>query len=301
MMRLAENAAALAGEPLPGTMVADEPQFRAAPDLTEPDLGDLTVDGEKVPVVVAWSRVMGEIRSIGKNQDFDGGRAGKFKFRGIEAALNAFGPACRKHGVVVSQHRVVAEYREISTASGGKMRECTATVTYRIYGPSGDLSEFIECQAMGEASDSGGRSTPKAQSIALRTLLINNGLVPTEDRDADADHFERGETNVRTAASYLAEVFSPETSHARLQQIYRELVSNRIATSLVRNEIGEDEEIGKLVARLGKERKARPTTDPWASSQSPAHVGHPDGEYDADCAGCRAESAEADRIAAGGA
>jgi hypothetical protein len=37
MMRLAENAAALAGEPLPGTMVADEPQFRAAPDLTEPD------------------------------------------------------------------------------------------------------------------------------------------------------------------------------------------------------------------------------------------------------------------------
>lgn len=298
-MGLVENAAALAGEPLPGTLIEAEAQFRAAPDLTEPDLGDLTVDGEKVSVVVAWSRVMGEIRAIGKNQDFDGGKAGRFKFRGIEAALNAFGPACRKHGVVVSQHRVVAEYRDIPTSGGGVRRECTATVTYRIYGPSGDLSEFIDCQAIGEASDSGGRSTPKAQSIALRTLLINNGLVPTEDRDADAEHFERGEANVRAAASYLAEVFGPETSHGRLQQIYRELVSNRIATALVRNEIGEDEEIGKLVARLGRERKAKPA-DPWAAqAQSPGHAGHADGEYGPDCAGCKAEQAEADRAAAG--
>lgn len=297
-MGLAENAAALAGEPLTGTLVVDEPQFRAAPDLTEPDLGDLTADGEKVPVVVAWNRVMGEIRAIGKNQDFDGGKAGRFKFRGIEAALNAFGPACRKHGVVVSQHRVVAEYRDIPTSGGGVRRECTATVTYRIYGPSGDLSEYIDCQAIGEASDSGGRSTPKAQSIALRTLLINNGLVPTEDRDADAEHFERGEANVRAAASYLAEVFNPETSIARLQQIYRELVSNRIATALVRNEAGEDEEIGKLVSRLGKERKARVAEDPWANALPLHNTGHADGEFDADCVGCKAEQAEADRRAA---
>lgn len=258
MMRLAENAAALAGEPLPGTLADDAPEFRAAPNLEEPDLGDLSMDGEKVPVVVAWSRVMGEIRSIGKNQDFDGGRAGKFKFRGIEAALNAFGPACRKHGVVVSQHRVVAEYREITTASGGKMRECTATVTYRIYGPSGDLSEYIDCQAIGEASDSGGRSTPKAQSIALRTLLINNGLVPTEDRDADADHFERGEAPVRPAASYLEEIFDEQTSPGRMNQIVFELRQSKQHAALVRNELGQDEAIGALVVRVGNERFGAP-------------------------------------------
>lgn len=258
MMRLAENAAALAGEPLPGALADGAPEFRAAPNLEEPDLGDLSMDGEKVPVVVAWSRVMGEIRSIGKNQDFDGGRAGKFKFRGIEAALNAFGPACRKHGVVVSQHRVVAEYREITTASGGKMRECTATVTYRIYGPSGDLSEYIDCQAIGEASDSGGRSTPKAQSIALRTLLINNGLVPTEDRDADADHFERGEAPVRPAASYLEEIFDEQTSPGRMNQIVFELRQSKQHAALVRNERGEDEAIGALVVRVGNERFGAP-------------------------------------------
>lgn len=290
-MGLRENAASLAGEPLPGTLVADEVQLKAAPNLEEPDLGDLSKDGEKVPVFVAWSRVMGEIREIRKNRDFDGGRAGRFKFRGVEDMLNAFGPACRKHGVIVSQVKVTAEYRDITSNSGSKLRECTATVTYRIYGPSGD---HFECQAMGEASDSGGRSTPKAQSVALRTLLINNGLVPTEDRDADAEHFERGEAPVRSAASYLTEVFNPETSHGRLQQIYRELVTNRIAASLVRNEIGQEEEIGKLVSRLGRERKSRPTEDPWANAL-PVHESHADGEYSAECVACKAEQAAADR------
>lgn len=280
-MGLVENAAALAGEPLPGTLMADEPAFRAAPDLEEPDLGDLSQDAERVSAIAAWSRVMGEIRAIAKDGNFDGGRAGKFKFRGIEQALNAFGPACRKHGVLVIQHRVQTEYRDISTNSGGKMRECTALVTFRIYGPDGS---FLESQAAGEASDSGGRSTPKAQSIALRTLLINNGLVPTEDRDADADAFERGEAPVRSAADYMSEIFNPGTTASRLRQIYQELVSTRIAKALVRNEIGQDEEIGQLVIRLGKERAA-----------AGGHLGHESGGYADGCPACAAQQAEADR------
>lgn len=284
-MGLVENAAALAGEPLQGTLVEDRPEFKAAPDLEEPDLGDLSQDAERVTAIAAWSRVMGEIRAISKDGNFDGGRAGKFKFRGIEQALNSFGPACRKHGVLVIQHRVETEYRDISTNSGGKMRECTALVTFRIYGPDGS---FFESQAAGEASDSGGRSTPKAQSIALRTLLINNGLVPTEDRDPDADTFERGEAPVRSAANYMQEIFDPGTTASRLRQIYQELVSTRIAAALVRNEIGQDEEIGKLVIRLGKER-----------TSSGGHVGHDANGYSEMCPVCATQQAAADREMAG--
>jgi hypothetical protein len=279
-MGLAENAASLAGAPLPGTLVADEAVFRAAPDLEEPDLGDLSQDAERVTAIVAWSRVMGEIREIRKDGNFDGGRAGKFKFRGIEQALNSFGPACRKHGVLVIQHRVETEYRDISTASGGKMRECTALVTFRIYGPDGS---YFDSQAAGEASDSGGRSTPKAQSIALRTLLINNGLVPTEDRDADATEFERGEAPVRSAADYMSEIFDAGTTASRLRQVYQELVSTRIAKALVRNEIGQDEEIGALVIRLGKER-----------ANANGHAGHEPGGWSEICPVCAAQS-QADR------
>lgn len=250
-MSLRENAAAAAGR-----TVAEQEQaadVREAPNLTEPDLGDLTKDAESTSAIIAWSRVMGEVRAIGKNERFDGGRAGKFNFRGIETALNSFGPACRKHGVLVIQHRVETEYRDITTSGGSKMRECTALVTFRIYGPDGS---HFDSQAAGEASDSGGRSTPKAQSIALRTLLINNGLVPTEDRDADAVHFERAENPVRPAVSYLDEICDPRTSAGRLRQIHHELNTTRQLGALVTNEVGDEERIGEMVVRIGKERAA---------------------------------------------
>ncbi|MFD0408597.1 ERF family protein [Kitasatospora sp. NPDC127116] len=246
-MGLAENAAALAGR----TNDVPAVEHREALDFTEPDLGDLTRDAEQVSAVTAWSRVMGEVRSIGKDDNFDGGRAGRFKFRGVERALNSFGPACRKHGVLVVQHRVETEYRDISTSSGGRMRECTALVTFRIYGPDGS---FFESQAAGEASDSGGRSTPKAQSIALRTLLINNGLVPTEDRDADAEHFERAQAPARSANDYRDEIVDPNTSPGRLKQIGYELGSLRMLNARVVNEVGDEETLDALGRRMYSER-----------------------------------------------
>jgi len=249
-MGLRENAALRAGRTVPDPV---EETTAAAPVYEEPDLGDLTQDAEKVPAVVAWSRVMGEVRAIGKTDQFDGGRAGRFAFRGVDRALNAFGPACRKHGVVVAPHRVETSYRDISTRSGGSMRECSVLVTFRIYGPGGD---FIEAQAAGEASDSGGRSTPKAQSIALRTLLLTAGLVPTEDRDADAKDFERGEAPVRRAVEYVDEVADPRTSAGRLRQIHYELSQSNQLGVVVTNEVGEEEQIGSMVVRLGKERAA---------------------------------------------
>ncbi|MGE7437528.1 ERF family protein [Kitasatospora sp. NPDC001175] len=250
-MGLAENAAALAGR----TAEAHAELPGVVGQYIEPDIdpADLTRDPDKVDAITAWIRVMGDVRAIGKNQRFDGGRAGKFMFRGVDAVLNAFGPICRRHGVAVLPTRTDAEYRDISTSSGGKMRECTVTVTYRIYGPSGD---FIETQTMGEATDTGSRSTPKAQSVALRTLMLTGGMVPTEERDADADPYERGEAPIRSAASYLDEITNPATSVGRLRQIHQELQQTRQAAALVTNEVGDEEPIGQMVIRIGKERAA---------------------------------------------
>ncbi|MER7801198.1 ERF family protein [Streptomyces parvulus] len=251
-MGLRENAAAAAGRTLDDAESTTRIEVREAPNLTEPDLGDLTQDADaSTSAITAWSRVMGEVRAIGKNEEFRGGRAGNFNFRGIETALNAFGPACRKHGVLVIQHKVETEYRDISTSSGGRMRECTALVTFRIYGPDGS---HFDSQAAGEASDSGGRSTPKAQSIALRTLLINNGLVPTEDRDADADHFERAEPVGPTAEEYRDEQLDPKTSPSRLNQIRNELRTRGMLNSKVTNETGELETLDSIGGRMYQER-----------------------------------------------
>ncbi|MEU7596403.1 ERF family protein [Streptomyces sp. NPDC039022] len=249
-MGLRENAAAAAGRtPAAQPDTTYDPGPYEEPEVSD---ADLTGDPDKVPVHTAWLRVMGDVRVIRKAQRFDGGRAGKFNFRGVDAVLNAYGPITRKHGVSVWPVRTEATYRDISTSSGGKMRECTATVTYRIYGPAGD---FIEAQAMGEATDTGSRSTPKAQSVALRTLMLTGGMVPTEDRDPDAGAVERGhEAPARSAESYRDELLDPKTSPGRIQQIGYELSNLRMMGAKVTNENGESESLDSLGRRIYAER-----------------------------------------------
>lgn len=254
MTSLRERAAEMAGStdtlPVLNGTPAESPQD--IPELPDIDVPEPGPDGpEKVPAVVAWSRVMGEVRAIKKENEFSGGRAGTFKFRGVDLALNAFGPVCRRHGVLVIPFRVESAYRDVKTSSGSNMRECVCTVTYHIYGPTGD---FIEAQAAGEALDTGGRSTPKAQSVALRTLLLGAGLVPTEDGDPDAQNIERGEAAVRMPQDYRDEAVDPDTSRNRLLQIHHEVKQHRLVNALVINEDGQEEHLGALIVRVGRER-----------------------------------------------
>lgn len=253
-MGLAENAATLAGR---AASPAAEPLFvpdfpAASEDLPEVDVAEPGPDGpEQVPVHVAWSRVMGVVRKIAKGDRFTA--QGGYNFRGVDRALNAFGPACRAHGVLVLPAKVDATYRDTKTSGGKDTRECTVIVTYRIIGPAGD---WLEAQAAGESLDSADKGSAKAQSVALRTMLLHSGLVPTGDPDPDLYHVERGEAPVRPAFSYLDEIANPLTSVARLRQIHQELQSTRQAGALVTNEVGEQEAIGTMVVRIGKERAA---------------------------------------------
>jgi hypothetical protein len=262
-MGLAEAAAAAAGR-----IEADIAQPR--PDYPEPDFSaaEMEKDPEKVDTITAWLRVMGDVTVIHKAQKFEGGKAGRFNFRGVDAVLNAFGPICRKHGIAVFPFKTVAEYRDIGTASGGKMRECTATVTYRIYGPTGD---FIETQAMGEATDTGSRSTPKAQSVALRTLMLTGGMVPTEEQDPDADTTVRGEAGVRSPESYRDELLLPGTTLARTEQIGYEIGEAGLFQRLVLDRAGQPVTLLALGKTLLAERAPQPAApSPDAASRAVA-------------------------------
>lgn len=254
MSTIAERAAAAAGRTDTATDAAPAPTYTPAP-LTDPGIPVPGPDGpEQVPVWVAWSRVMEAVRGITKG-DWYGrpGERGSYQFRGVDSALNAFGPACRLHGVLVLPIHVETAYRDVKTSGGKPSRECTVTVTYRIIGPTGDS---IEVQSAGESMDSADKGTAKALSTSLRSLLFLGGLVPTNDADPDASNVERGEAPVRSALSYLDEVCNPQTSAGRLRQIHYELRQTNQLGSLVTNETGEEEQIGAMVVRIGKERAA---------------------------------------------
>ena len=208
-------------------------------------------DPEKTTVFVAWNRVMRDVKFVGKNDQVTAGPT-RFNYRGVDRALQAFGPACRRHGVTVVPEHIDVHYAPTTTAAGKAARECTVVVTYRIYGPTGDS---FTAMSAGESIDTSDKAVPKALAVALRTLLYHMGLVPTGDPDPDAVTIERGEAQIRSAASYRDEALDPNTSKTRLRQIYNELRAQNRLSEVVINEVGDEETIGNLVARIGKERQ----------------------------------------------
>lgn len=145
----------------------------------------MTVPAEKPTVVEALSAVMGEVQAVGKT-----GRNTQqnYNFRGVDAVVNAVGPALRTHGVVVVPIEASVLEERYTTKSGTAMKGVTATVTFRFYGPAGD---FIDAQVCGESSDSGDKAVPKAHSVAYRTMLLQALCIPTDEPDPDEEAHER--------------------------------------------------------------------------------------------------------------
>lgn len=136
-------------------------------------------------VYEAWAAVMQSVRSIEKN---DNNSQQGFKFRGIDATMQAVGPALREHGVMVVPTGQDLRTESYQTRSGTQMKNVTVTVCYRVYGPAGDHFEGV---AYGEAADVGDKAVTKAQSVALRTFLLQSLMVPTGDSDPDSVSHER--------------------------------------------------------------------------------------------------------------
>ncbi|MFG2780771.1 ERF family protein [Streptomyces prunicolor] len=255
MSTIAERAAAAAGRAEAAASPAEDAPaagaFAPAPDPMA-DYEPGTDDPEMVPVHIAWLRVRREIRAIGKGELYNQSGT-RFNFRGVDTVVNTFGPVTLKHGVHIFPVKTTAEYGDKTAKSGSKMRECSVTVTWEIMGPRGDT---LTLQTMGEALDLADKATTKAQSVALRTLLLSSGLTPTHDAEPDSSYIERGEAPVRSAVQYLDEIAHPQTSAGRLKQIYYELRQSNQLGALVTNETGEEERIADMVVRLGKERTA---------------------------------------------
>lgn len=138
-------------------------------------------------VQAAWAAVMDDVRSLAKG---DRNNQQNFSFRGVDAVMNAVGPALRKHGVSVVPTGIsdvlASSY---TTKSGTVMRDVFLVVSYAITGPEGDV---IPGAAAGEASDAGDKATPKAMSVAYRTFLLQALTLPTDEPDPDAQTYERG-------------------------------------------------------------------------------------------------------------
>lgn len=140
----------------------------------------------KPTVFEAWNLVMRDVQSISKDSRNNTGSG--FNFRGIDAVMNAVGPSLREHGVTVVPIGSKYESERYSTAKGAQMVNRTVEMGFTVYGPAGDSFTGL---AFGEAADSGDKAMTKAESVALRTFLLQSLMIPTDDPDPDAESHER--------------------------------------------------------------------------------------------------------------
>lgn len=137
-------------------------------------------------VFEAIANVMADVRAVGKADFNDEGR---FRFRGIDAIVNAVGPALRVHGVVVVPKVKDVTYRTVELGEHRhKAPHVSVLVRYRWFGPDGD---HVDCTVAGEAFDSGDKAVAKAMSVAWRIALLQTLTLPTDDPDPDAALYVR--------------------------------------------------------------------------------------------------------------
>lgn len=141
---------------------------------------------EQLTVHQALSEVMEDVQAVKKDSK---NQAQKFNFRGIDAVMNAVGPALRNHGVVIIPEEVDVHRTNGTAANGKQIEEVVVKVTYRIYGPNGDS---IHGKVAAEAMDFCDKATAKAMSVAYRTFLLQALTIPTDEPDPDSESYERG-------------------------------------------------------------------------------------------------------------
>ncbi|HEX6968933.1 MAG TPA: ERF family protein [Micromonosporaceae bacterium] len=201
--------------------------------------------GDKPTVVEALSAVMTAIKAVGKGER---NQAQGYNFRGIDAVVNAVSPALRDNGVVVVPVVEDVTYNVVEVGQKRTpMRECTVRVRYVFHGPGGDT---IECVTVGEAMDSGDKATPKAMSVAFRVALLQALCLPTDEKDPDADAYER----------------APRTEYDPVEQ--EVLVTGWLAEI---SDAADTEALGRIGKQLQVARRKQPGEDGALSKASYDH------------------------------
>jgi hypothetical protein len=150
---------------------------------------DTTPAATPPTVVQALSAVMADVREVRKDQRNTAPGQGGYAFRGIDAVMNAVGPALRVHGVVVMPRVISCEQSSIEVGQNRtRMGHVRVEVEYTAHGPAGDT---LAGTVVAEAMDSGDKATSKAMSVAYRTFLIQALTLPTDDPDPESFTYER--------------------------------------------------------------------------------------------------------------
>lgn len=171
---------------------------------------------KQLETLAAISNVAKQVGAVGKTGT---NTAQNYKFRGVDAVINAVAPALREHGLVLFPEVLSATYDTAPNKSGGLNQIARLMVKYTAQAIDGDPIVSI---VAAEAFDSGDKATAKAMSVAYRTYLIQLLCLPTDEPDPDESSYEvgvRARTPRATNDDWMAKALAA-TSIDELKTVY---------------------------------------------------------------------------------
>lgn len=134
-------------------------------------------------------KAMSKVGAIGKDsqaKNFSG--KVMYNFRGIDAVYNAVNPIMAELGLFIIPEILEQNREERQSKEGSTLIYTILKVRFRIYAPDGSN---VSGTTIGEAMDSGDKSSNKAMSAALKYFMFQTLMIPTEEmKDPDADVYE---------------------------------------------------------------------------------------------------------------
>jgi hypothetical protein len=170
---------------------------------------------DKKTAVEVIAAVMDDVQAVGKK---DRNASQGFNFRGIDAVMNAVGPALRAHGGFVIPVVESVAYETATSAKGATLNIARVFVKYEVHGQVG---EPVTGSVVAEAFDMGDKATAKAMSVAYRTFLLQLLCLPTDEPDPDTFSYQvEGKTNGVKPPEKLVGLLSVIADTAELQTFY---------------------------------------------------------------------------------
>ena len=137
---------------------------------------------EPPKIYTAIMNVMKDCGAVGKDSR---NPQQNYKYRGIDAVMNALNPALIKNRVFVVPEVLEQSREERQTAKGGLLIYSVCKVKYTFYAEDGSSVSSV---VTGEGMDSGDKATNKAMSAAFKYALFQTFCIPTEEMvDSEID------------------------------------------------------------------------------------------------------------------
>lgn len=168
--------------------IARETGFRVVPNGSEVEVRQ---PGEQIyPALIRVMQDVGAVAKLGEYREREGAPV-QYRFRGVDAVVNAAGPALRRVGVLPVPQILTSERIPGTTKGGASKLTTIIRIRYRFTAADGS---YVDVEVEGEATDMSDKGTGKAFSVAYRIALLQLLAIPTDDPDPDAVRIEGGHT-----------------------------------------------------------------------------------------------------------